>query len=126
MKVLLELSISYITEENYWVEHPIGLFQSTEAIEEVMKKIMSRSGRFSEHNCEVRISEIEVIGEIDNAECVYRFYGQNIDFSSDEDIIESRCYVDKQTAIQDLLKAKQDTPRQQWHLNTHIIGKYNW
>ena len=69
---------------------------------------------------------MEIVGESANAECVYRFYGQNIDSSLEGDIIESPCYLDKLTAINELMNAKRCTPRQQWNLETHIVGKCNW
>ena len=126
MDVLLSLSISCVTPENYWAEYPIGFFASAEEIDVVVKRLMSGSGKFTESHCKVRIEEVEVVGENDITECVYRFYGQNIDSSVEGDIIESPCYLEKSTAIQELMKAKSNTPRQQWHLETHIVGKCNY
>ena len=60
-------------------------------------------------------AEVEVVGESDSVECVYRFYGQNIDSSVEGDIIESPCYLEKSTAIQELMKAKRN-----------VITKYGW
>ncbi|MBE5893417.1 MAG: hypothetical protein E7286_08540 [Lachnospiraceae bacterium] len=85
MDVLLSLSISCVTPENYWAEYPIGFFASAEEIDVVVKRLMSNSGNFSESHCKVRIEEVEVVGE-----------------------------------------SKRNTPRQQWHLETHIIGKSNY
>ena len=126
MNVLFSLSISCITAENYWAEYPIGFFATAEEIDVVVKRLMSNNGKFSKDNCKVRIEEIKVIGERDSVECVYRFYGQNIDSSVEGDIIESPCYVEKMTAVQELMQAKRNTPRQQWHFETHIIGKSNY
>ena len=86
---------------------------------------MSDNGTFSESSCDIRIEEIEVVGESNNIECVYRFYGYSIDSSSEEDI-ESPCYAEKSVAIQELVKAKKNTPRHKWELQTHIVGKCNW
>ena len=126
MDTLLSLSISCVTPENYWAEYFVGFFTSAEEIDVAAKKLISSNGNFSGSDCEVRIEEVEVVGGSDSAECVYRFYGQNIDPSVEGDIIESPCYVEKSTAIQELMKAKKNTPRQQWCLNTHIIGKCNF
>ncbi|MBR3594030.1 MAG: hypothetical protein IKL44_05065 [Clostridia bacterium] len=126
MDTLLSLFISCVTPENYRAEYFIGLFTSSEEIDVVVKKLISSNGKFSEPNCNVRIEEVEVVGESDSVECVYRFYGQNIDSSVGGDIIESPCYVEKSTAIQELMKAKMDNPRQQWRLETHVIGKCNY
>ena len=126
MAVLLRLSISCVTPENYWAEYPVGFFTSLEEIEVVVKRLTSSNRNFSESRCEVRIEEVEVVGESDNIECVYRFYGQNIDSSVEGDIIESACYSEKSTAIKELITAKRNTPRQQWNLETHIIGKCNY
>ena len=125
MRVLFSLCISCITEENYWAEYFIGLFQSVEDANAARKRLMSDCGQFSKPDCKSRISEIELIGDA-VVEQVYRFYGQNIDSSFEGDIVESSCYVDKSTAIEELMKAKKQTPRQQWNLETHIIGKCNW
>ncbi len=126
MNFLFRLSISCITSENYWTEYPIGLFATAEEIDVVVKRLMRNNGSFSGSHCEVRIEEVAVVGERDNVECVYRFYGQNIDSSVEGDIIESPCYVEKLTAIQEMMQAKRNTPRQQWYLETHIIGKSNY
>ena len=126
MDTLLSLSISCVTPENYWAEHFIGFFTSAEEIDVVVKKLISNNGNFSEPDCKARINEVQVVGESDSVECVYRFYGQNIGSSVEGDIIESPCYLEKSTAIQELMKAKRNTPRQQWHLETHIVGKCNY
>ena len=126
MKILFGLSIICFTGENYRAEYPIGLFKSACDVDAVIKRLMSDGGRFSETDCESRIIEVEVVGEDVDVECVYRFYGQNIDASHEGDVIESPCYIDKSTAIQELMNAKKHTPRQQWNLETHIVGKCNW
>lgn len=126
MDFLLSLNISCITSENYWVEYPIGLYTSAQEIDMVIKRLTSDGGKFSESHCKTKIEKIKVVGECKNVECVYRFYGQNIDSSAAGDIIESPCFVDKLVAIEELMKAKKETPRQKWHLETHVIGKSNW
>ena len=90
------------------------------------RKSESDGGKFSESHCKTKFEKIKVVGECKNVECVYRFYGQNIDSSAADDIIESPCFVDKLVAIEELMKAKKETPRQKWHLETHVIGKSNW
>lgn len=126
MNVLFNLCISCLTPENYWTEYPIGLFKSVEEVDAVIKRLISGGGKFSEPDCKVEILEVEVVGECKNTEYVYRFYGQNIDSPFEGEIIESLCYIDKSTAIQELVKAKKSTPRQEWRLETHVIGKCNW
>lgn len=126
MKVLFSLDINCIEEENYWAEYHIGLFKSTDDIDAVLKRLMHEGGKFSKPGCEARISEVEIIGESANVECVYRFYGQNIDSSFEGDIIESPCYLDKLTAIKELMNAKRCTPRQKWNLETLFVGECNW
>ncbi len=126
MDFLLSLYISCITPENYLAEYHIGLFTSTEEVDTVIKRLTSDGGKFFKSHCKARIEKIKVVGENQNIECVYRFYGQNIDSSADGDIIESPCFVDKSVAVEELMKAKRETPRQKWNLETHIIGKSNW
>lgn len=123
---LLSLCISSITPNNYEKEYFIGLFKSADEVNEVIKRLSGENGKFSEPNYKAKIQEIEVIGESDNIERVYSFYGQNIDSSLDSDIIESPYYTDKSTAIQELIKAKKNTPRQNWNLETHIVGRSNY
>lgn len=50
MKVLLSLSISCITPENYSAEYTIGLFKSAEEVEAVIKRLMNDGGFFLNHN----------------------------------------------------------------------------
>lgn len=129
MNVLFSLEISCIEEENhknYWAVYPIGLFRSAEEVDAVIKRLVTDGGKFSEPDCEARISKVEVVGDGVIPECVYRFWGQNIDGAIEGDTIESPCYVDKSIAIEALIKAKEKTPRQQWRLETHFIGKCNW
>ena len=127
MNVLYDLHISRMVEEcgrEYWAEPHVGIFMTKEDAIAVMKRVMSEGGPFSEPDCQARIQEVEVIGDIQNIECVYRFYGMNIDSSLDQDIIESPYYVDKPTAIQEYIKAKKNTPRQKWSLDTYKIGEH--
>ena len=127
MNVLYDLHISHMVEEfgrEYWAEPHVGTFMTKEDAIAVMKRVMSEGGPFSEPDCQARIQEVEVIGEIQNIECVYRFYGMNIDSSLEQDIIESPYYVDKPTAIQEYIKAKKNTPRQKWSLDTYKIGEH--
>lgn len=125
MRVLFSLYISCITEENYWAEYLIGLFQSAKDAEVEKKRLMGKGSLFSKPNCKARICEIELIGELTVIEQVYRFYGQNLDSSCEGDIVESACYTDKSEAIEALIKAKKHTPRQQWNLETHKVRKCN-
>ena len=127
MNVLYDLHISHMVEEcgrEYWAEPHVGTFMTKEDAIAVMKRVMSEGGPFSEPDCQARIQEVEVIGDIQNIECVYRFYGMNIDSSLDQDIIESPYYVGKPTAIQEYIKAKKNTPRQKWSLDTYKIGEH--
>lgn len=126
MNYLFSLYISFITPENIWTEYPIGIFTSTREIYEIIERLTNDGGKFSDPRCKTRIEKIDVVGESENIECVYRFYGQNTDSSVAGDIIESPCFVDKSVAIDELMKAKRETPRQNWQLETHIVGKSNW
>ncbi len=126
MGTLFNLCISCTAEENYWVEYDIGLFKTREDLDIVRNRLMNKEGRFSNTDSKARISEIDVVGEEDDYTCVYRFWGQNIDSSLAGDIIESLCYIDKSTVLQELTKAKRHTPRQQWNLDTITVGKCNW
>ncbi len=124
MRALFSLCISCITEENYWAEYHIGLFKSIEDVEAIIKRLMSDNGKFSKPDCKARISEVEIVGDCDNIECVYRFYGAAFDSSSEKDIVESPCYVYKSTAIEEFIKAKKEYPlAKQWFMKSHIVGE---
>ena len=127
MNVLYDLHISHMVEEcgrEYWAEPHVGTFMTKEDAIAVMKRVMSQGGPFSEPDCQARIQEVEVIGDLKDIEYVYRFYGMNIDSSLEGDIIEGPYYVDKPTAIQEYIKAKKTTPRQKWSLDTYKIGEH--
>ncbi len=121
MNFLFDLYISLIEEEcgkEYWTEHHIGTFITKEEAVAEMKRVMSEGQPFSKPDCEARIQEAELVGEIINIDSVYRFSGYNME----GDRIESPYYTDKLTAVQEFINAKKKTPGQRWCLNTYKIG----
>ena len=107
MNILYDLYISITEEEcgkEYCTEHLIGTFKTKEEAITAMKEAMSEGRPFSIPECEPRIHEVELIGEIMDGNSVYRFFGYN----KDGDIICSSYYAEKATAIQDLIKAKKN------------------
>ena len=121
MNILYDLFISLIEEEcgkEYWTEHLVGTFKTKEEAITVMKEAMSEGRPFSKPECESRIQEVELIGEIIDGNSVYRFFGYN----HKGDMIESPYYTDKDTAIQAFLKEKKSTPGRGWCLNTYKLG----
>ncbi|MBQ7291966.1 MAG: hypothetical protein IJW76_09665 [Clostridia bacterium] len=121
MNILYDLYISCTEEEcgkKYWAEHLIGTFKTKDKATTTMKKVMSEGKPFSKPDCEPRIQEVELVGEILNVDSVYRFFGYN----KDGDIICSSYYAEKATAIQDFIRAKKNNYGRDWSLNTYKLG----
>lgn len=121
MNILYDLYISITEEEcgkEYWTEHLIGTFKTKEEAITAMKEAMSEGRPFSILECEPRIHEVELIGEIMDGNSVYRFLGYN----QEGEMIESPYYAEKDTAIQAFLMKKKNTPGQGWCLNTYKLG----
>ena len=121
MNILYDLYISLTEEEcgkEYWTEHLVGTFKTKEEAITAMKEAMSEGKPFSKPDCEPRIQKVELVGEILNINSVYRFFGYN----KDGDIICSSYYAEKDTAIQDFIKAKKNICGYNWSLNTYKLG----
>ena len=121
MNFLYDLYISRTEEEcgkKYRAEYLIGTFQTKDDATTAMKEAMSEGKPFSKPDCEPRIQEVELVGEILNINSVYRFFGYN----KDGDIICSSYYAEKATAIQDFIKAKKNICGHNWSLNTYKLG----
>ena len=91
MNILYDLYISLTEEEcgkEYWTEHLVGRFKTKEEAITAMKEAMSEGRPFSKPECESRIQEVELIGEIIDGNSVYRFFGYN----QEGDMIKSPYY----------------------------------
>ena len=121
MNILYDLYISLTEEEcgkEYWTEHLLGRFKTKEEAITAMKEAMSEGRPFSKPECESRIQEVELIGEIIDGNSVYRFFGYN----QEGDMIKFPYYTEKATAIQAFLREKKNTPGRGWCLNTYKLG----
>ena len=121
MNILYDLYISLTEEEcgkEYWTERLVGTFKTKEEAITAMKEAMSEGQPFSKPECESRIQEVELIGEIIDGNSVYRFYGYN----QEGYMIEGPYYTDKDTAIQAFIREKKNTPGRGWRLDTYKLG----
>ena len=121
MNILYDLYISLTMEEcakEYWTEHLIGTFKTKEEAITAMKDTISEGRPFSKPECEPRIQEVKLIGEITDDNYVYRFRG----YDREGHIIEGPYYAEKDTAIQAFMTKKKNTPGQRWHLDTYKLG----
>ena len=104
--------------KEYWTEHLIGTFKTKEKAITAMKDAMSEGQLFSKPECEPRIDEVELIGDIKDGDSIYRFWGYN----QERDMIKSPYYAEKDTAIQAFMMEKKNTPGRGWSLNTYKLG----
>lgn len=121
MTFLYDLYISLTEEEcgrEYWTERLIGTFKTKEEAITAMKEATSEGRPFSKPECESRIEEVELVGEIIDGNSAYRFYGYN----KDGDIIKSPYYAEKDTAIQAFIRKKKNTLGRGWSLDTYKLG----
>jgi 5-methylcytosine-specific restriction endonuclease McrBC regulatory subunit McrC len=121
MNLLYDLYISLTEEEcgkEYRTEHLVGTFKTKEEAITAMKEAIIKGLPFFKPECESRIQEVEVIGETIDDNSVCRFFG----YTQEGDLIESPYYTEKDTAIQDFLRKKKNTPGRGWCLNTYKLG----
>lgn len=125
MKSLFRICIRYNESENgheYPVEHLIGFFHSLQEA----KTIANSNEWMSLPAYQAIVTEVSLLDADTDIEYLYSFYGQNIDPSLSDDLIESPYYANKANAIQEMIKAKKRTPRQQWELQTYKVGEPIW
>ena len=128
MNYLFDLYIYLIENEcgrHYEAYYHIGTFRTKDEADAAAKTLMSNGGRFSADECKAKVQEVELVGNTENIDCVYRFYGQSFDPDLENDAVFSPYYADRSAATADYISAKKNTPRQKWNMTTHMIGKYN-
>ena len=126
MDKLFDLTF-FTNDEDYEEDFHIGLFTTQEEAESVAEHYLKEVPGFKDYDCISRVFVFPVIGGTEQTKQVYRILGWNINENLDEiDILISSCFADRDEAEKALLLAKQRTPREEWVLNCHIIGKCNW
>ena len=105
----------------------IGLFESTEKARQVAEHYLSALPGFRDYPCTYEITEKLVVGTIGQSQKVYMIWGWDEDAEGDEiGIWSSTCYVDLSEAQRAMDAAKQRMNKQEWSLDTYLIGQCHW
>ena len=105
----------------------IGLFESTEKARQVAEHYLSAPPRFRDYPCTYEITEKLVVGTIGQSQKVYMIWGWDEDEGGTETgIWSSTCYADEQNVQQALEEARRSMNKQEWSLDTYLIGQCHW
>ena len=105
----------------------IGLFESTEKARQVAEHYLSALPGFRDYPCTYEITEKLVVGIIGQSQKVHMIWGWDEDAEGDEtDVWSSACYADEQNAQQALEEARRSMNKQEWRLDTYLIGQCYW
>ena len=125
-KKLYRLSFFSDTEENF-TGVDIGIFRSREEAESVALRYRQEVAGFKDYDCDPGILGIPVWNDDEVSEKVYILRGWNWDEQGDEvDSIISSCFVSQREAVKYFEQEKQRILRQEWVLNSHVIGQCQW
>ena len=121
--MLYSLSLFHKWQEGFF----IGLFESNEKAQQVAKHYLSAVPGFRDYPCTYEITEKSVAGTIDSSGTVHMIWGWDENENGNEtDIWSSGCYGDKQDAQRALEEARQSMNKQEWSLDTYLIGQCHW
>ena len=127
MDCLYDLSFYTNDERVYQQGFFIGLFLTEEEAESVAARYSENIPGFKDYDCIYRVTTFPVVGGLNHLRQVYRFEGWNTDEDLNEtDIIISNCFADLDEAEKMLAQAKKSIVREEWVLNSHVIGKCDW
>ena len=105
----------------------IGLFESTEKARQVAEHYLSALPGFRDYPCTYEITEKLVVGTIGQSQKVYMIWGWDEDEGGTETgVWSSTCYADEQNAQQALEEARRSMNKQEWSLDTYLIGQCHW
>lgn len=105
----------------------IGLFESTEKARQVAEHYLSALPGFRDYPCTYAITEKLVVGTIGQPQKVHMIWGWDEDEGGTETgIWSSTCYADEQNAQQALEEARRSMSKQEWKLDTYLIGQCYW
>lgn len=111
--------------DNYKEEFYIGFFKAKEEAKSIAEYYIKNIEGFKDYPCEYRIIKKEVEGNLENT--IWMIQGYDLNNNEDEiNMIESKCYTNKETAEKDMEKYKKQYNRQNWYISNWIVGKkYN-
>ena len=105
----------------------IGLFESTEKAWQVAEHYLSAIPGFRDYPCIYAITEKLVVGTIGQSRKVHMIWGWDEDAEGDETgVWSSVCYADLAEAQRAMEAAKRHMNKQEWSLDTYLIGQCHW
>lgn len=113
---------------NEWQEgFFIGLFESNEKAQQVAEHYLSAVPGFRDYPCTYGITEKPVVGTSGLSGKVHMIWGWNEDKNGNVmDIWCSDCFVNEQNAQRALEESRQSMNKQEWSLDTYLIGQCHW
>ena len=105
----------------------IGLFASSEKVRQVAEHYLSNVPGFRDYSCTYEITEKAVVGTVAPPGTVHMIWGWDKDVEGDEtDVWSSACYADFSEAQRAMDAAKRRINKQEWSLDTYLIGQCHW
>ena len=105
----------------------IGLFESSEKARQVAEHHLFALPGFRDYPCTYEITEKLVVGIIGQSQKVHMIWGWDEDAEGDEtDVWSSACYADISEAQRAMDAAKRRMNKQEWSLDTYLIGQCHW
>ena len=121
--MLYSLSLLNEWQEGFF----IGLFESNEKAQQVAEHYLSAVPGFRDYPCTYEIAEKPVVGTSGLSGKVHVIWGWNEDENGNEtDIWNSACYADFSEAQRAIDAAKRRMNKQEWSLDTYLIGQCHW
>ncbi len=124
--VLIASELCYnLHEEEFF----IGVFESKQQAKDVAEYYLTEVSGFCEYPCNYRIEAKEVVGKFDTKihKHTWIVWGWNVNENEDEiDIIESKCHLTKESAIEELNIMKAHSQRMEWTIDQYKIGEQKW
>ena len=88
---------------------------------------MSALPGFRDYPCTYEVTEKLVVGIIGQSQKVHMIWGWDEDAEGDEtDVWSSACYADFSEAQRAMDAAKRRMNKQEWSLDTYLIGQCHW
>ena len=105
----------------------IALFESSEKARQVAEYYLSALPGFRDYPCTYEVTEKLVVGIIGQSQKVHMIWGWDEDAEGDEtDVWSSACYADEQNAQQALEETRRSMNKQEWSLDTYLVGQCHW
>ena len=121
--MLYSLSLFNERQEGFF----IGLFASRAKARRTAEHYLFAVPGFRDYPCTYEITEKTVIRTVDSSGTVHMISGWDEDAEGDEtDDWSSACYADEQNAQQALEETRRSMNKQEWSLDTYLVGQCHW